>query len=114
MTNQLKITVYEHNNFGGKKLELPIGKYNFKTIRKKIGNDIISSVQIPNGLQVTLYEHANFKGRTKLLKANTSSLPDFNDITSAILVEPSEGFTDQEIVDKTNDILNGFGISLNF
>ena len=51
------------------------------------GNDMISSVKVPPGWKVTLYQHAGFQGATKVLTADTHTLPDFNDQTSSIVVE---------------------------
>jgi hypothetical protein len=78
------VWLYEHNNYGGRSQKLVIG-YNAGYLA--VGNDVVSSVKVPAGLKVTLYEHAPGNGRVKILTADTPSLPDFNDITSNVLVE---------------------------
>jgi M6 family metalloprotease-like protein len=77
--------VYEHNNYVGRSQELAVGRYDLGQL--SIGNDVISSVKVPPGWTVTLYQHAGFQGATKVLTTNTSTLPDFNDQTSSIVVE---------------------------
>jgi hypothetical protein len=76
--------IYQNNNYGGASQALTLG-YNAGPLA--IGNDVVSSVKVPRGLRVTLYEHAPGNGRTKVLTADTPSLPDFDNITSNILVE---------------------------
>ncbi len=77
--------VFEHNNYGGRSQVLTPGRYDISQLT--IGNDCVSSVKVPHGWKVTLYEHAGFTGRTKILTQDTASLPDFNDMTSSIVVE---------------------------
>jgi M6 family metalloprotease-like protein len=77
--------VYEHNDYQGRYQVLDAGRYDLGQLT--IGNDVISSVQVPVGWRVTLYQHAGFVGATKVLTANTPALPDFNDQTSSIVVE---------------------------
>lgn len=79
-----KVTIFENTNFGGRSQELNIG---YTAGPLAIGNDVVSSVRVPPGLKITLYEHGPGNGRTKVLTADAASLPDFNDITSNVLVE---------------------------
>lgn len=78
------VTLFQHNNYGGRSQVLELG-YNAGYLA--VGNDVVSSVKVPEGYKVTLYEHAPGNGRVKVLTADTASLPDFNDITSNVLVE---------------------------
>lgn len=78
------VTIYDNNNYTGASQALLLG-YNAGPLA--IGNDRVSAVRVPAGFRVTLYEHAPDNGRTKVLTADAASLPDFNDITSNILVE---------------------------
>lgn len=82
----LKVTVYEHKDYGGRSQELTVGRYNLDQLT--IGNDIISSIKIPAGLIVTAYEHIDFQGSTKIFTDDTSYVGnDFNDKISSIVVE---------------------------
>lgn len=86
-----KATVYQHANYGGASQQLGLGSYDIHQLT--VGNDQISSVKVPEGLRVTLYEHANFRGNHKILTSDTSYVGnDFNDKTSAILVEKVASF----------------------
>ena len=79
--------IYEHANYQGRSQEIGPGSYLLKDL--KIGNDILSSLKVPQGIKVTLYEHENFRGREKSFTEDTAYVGnDFNDITSSILVEP--------------------------
>jgi hypothetical protein len=80
----MPVTVFEHNNYGGRSQELGAG---YHAGPLAIGNDVVSSAKVPPGWRVTLYEHGPGTGRTKVLTADTPALPDFNDVTSNILVE---------------------------
>ena len=83
----LRATIYEHGNYAGRAEEIGIGSYDMATLT--IGNDTLSSLRVPEGLRVTLYQHPNFQGATRSFSADTSWVGnDFNDQTSAILVEP--------------------------
>jgi hypothetical protein len=57
-----KVTVYEHCNYQGRSLDLPIGSYNFNYINGKGFNDIISSIKIPNGLKAVAFQHDLYQG----------------------------------------------------
>ena len=81
-----KATVYQHTNYGGASQELGLGSYDIHDLT--VGNDQISSVKVPEGLRVTLYADANFRGSHKMFTSDASYVGnDFNDKTSAILVE---------------------------
>lgn len=84
--SELKATIFQHGNYGGKNQALGIGQYNMADLT--IGNEQLSSLKIPLGLQVTLYQHANFTGETRTYTADVSFTQDFNDQTSSIVVEP--------------------------
>ncbi|MCL2927900.1 MAG: Cys-every-fifth RiPP peptide CefA [Trichodesmium sp. MAG_R01] len=81
-----RTTIYEHSNYGGSSQTLGVGSYDIS--RLTIGNDKLSSLRVPEGLRVTLYQHPNFRGETRSFTSDTSWVgDDFNDQTSAILVE---------------------------
>src|SRR5207249_8174109 len=53
-----------------------------------IGNDQLSSLRVPEGWRVTLFSDARFSGMEKTFTSDTPWVgDDFNDITSAVLVE---------------------------
>ena len=85
---EAKVTVFEHGDYQGRSQDLIVG-YNAGPLA--VGNDVISSVRVPRGFRVTLYEHGPGTGRELVLTEDTASLPDFNDVTSNILVERIEG-----------------------
>lgn len=81
-----KVTLYEHGSYGGVSKQLGLGSYNVGELG--IPNDSLSSMKIPSGMRVTLYEHENFRGRTKVFTSDTTYVgDDFNDLTSAILID---------------------------
>jgi hypothetical protein len=54
----------------------------------KLGNDRLSSINIPSGFKVTIYEHNGFSGRSQTFTSTISCLPaDWNDMASSIVVE---------------------------
>lgn len=54
----------------------------------QIGNDDLSSMQIPNGLKVTIYENDNFGGRSKTFTSSVACLETgWNDNASSVVVE---------------------------
>ena len=57
------ITLHEDCDFKGKQSILEPG--NYSTYQMNIGNDKLSSIQIPSGMKVTIYEHKNYKGKSK-------------------------------------------------
>ncbi len=80
--------VYQHINYQGKRQELVPGWYNSSELGA-VGDNVISSLKVPNGWTVTLYEEANFQGKFIKLTTDTSSLIqdfNFNDKTSSIVV----------------------------
>lgn len=78
---------YEHPNYGGKKLELAVGKYDMNYLIGKIGNDVISSLKVSAGYEVILYEDVGFRGAKKTFRSDVAWVgDDFNDKTSSIEV----------------------------
>jgi hypothetical protein len=83
-----KATVYKNDNFNPPSQELGLGTYYMEDL--EFGNDQISSVRVPEGVRVIMYEHADFKGDKRMLADDYDFYAegdDFNDKTSAILVE---------------------------
>ena len=83
---QNNIGLFEQCNYTGKKAYLIPGSY--KGYQLQIGNDKLSSLQIPDGMRVTIYEHDDFKGRSVTYTASIACLTEgWNDNTSSIVVE---------------------------
>ena len=90
-TSSAKATFYENSNYSGWSVALSEGRYDYGTmISKGIKNDQISSVKVADGYKVTLYNNAGFAGSKKTLFTDASGLGDFNDKTSAIVIEKVE------------------------
>ena len=90
-TSSAKATFYENSNYSGWSVALSEGRYDYGTmISKGIKNDQISSVKVADGYKVTLYNDAGFAGSKKTLLTDASGLGDFNDKTSAIVIEKVE------------------------
>ncbi len=83
---QNNVGLYEDCNYSGKKYYLAAGSY--KKYQMQIDNDMLSSMQIPNGMRVTVYEHDDFKGSSSTYTSNIACLTDvLNDNASSIVVE---------------------------
>lgn len=79
------VIIYQDINFGGSSQQLAVGDYDISKLQ--IGNDQLSSLQVPNGLVVTLFADAGFQGATKTFTADAAFVgADFNDVTSSIVV----------------------------
>ena len=90
-TSSAKATFYENSNYSGWSGALSEGRYDYGTmISKGIKNDQISSIKVADGYKVTLYNDAGFAGSKKTLFTDASGLGDFNDKTSAIVIEKVE------------------------
>ena len=90
-TSSAKATFYENSNYSGWSVALSEGRYDYGTmISKEIKNDQISSVKVADGYKVTLYNDERFAGSKKTLFTDASGLGDFNDKTSAIVIEKVE------------------------
>jgi len=82
------ITLHEDCDFKGKQSVLEPG--NYSTYQMNIGNDKLSSIQIPSGMKVTIYEHKNYKGKSKTFTQNIPCLEaEWNDFASSVVVEGS-------------------------
>ena len=88
---QQKATFYLDSDYRGTKVSLGVGKYDYnEMVGKGIKNDALSSVKVPDGYRVTLYNDAGFGGGAKVLLQDASSLGNFNDKTSSIIIEKVE------------------------
>ena len=90
-TSSAKATFYENSNYSGWSVALSEGRYDYGTmVSKGIKNDQISSVKVADGYKVTLYNDERFAGSKKTLFTDAPGLGDFNDKTSAIVIEKVE------------------------
>ena len=79
------VTIYRSCNYEGDSQELREGDYRDRDI--KIGNDRISSIQVPNGWSITVYKANNFEGVNETYTQDVRCLPQqFNDAISSIRV----------------------------
>lgn len=102
MTNN--VTIFKDANFQGASQQLTAGNYDMNSLQ--IGNDQLSSLQIPKGMRATIFEHASFTGRSKTFIQDTPWVgDDFNDLASSIVIDtPGEIAADEKGV-STNQIL---------
>ncbi|RDU24987.1 beta/gamma crystallin-related protein [Anaerosacchariphilus polymeriproducens] len=80
--------LFKNRDFTGDSYKLKAGRYS-QANQLGIGNDTLNSLVVPEELLVTLYEHIDFKGRSKVIENSTSSLEDFSNLTSSVIVEPA-------------------------
>lgn len=112
---QNNIGIYENCNYSGKKYFLSAGSYS--KYQMKIENDMLSSMQIPNGMRVTIYEHDNFKGSSSTYTSDIACLPaTWNDNTSSLVVENlnyQPGYNQNDYITFYNDCYSkGYSQSL--
>ncbi len=81
------VTIYQ-GDFNGMSRMLEPGWYDADQLT--IGNDELSSIQVPFGFRVTLYEHQDFQGRSLVLNGDAHPQfledNDFNNHTSSLKV----------------------------
>jgi hypothetical protein len=81
------ITVYEHADFGGRAVQLDIGRYELIDLRARgIPNDWISSVAVPAGYTVEAYTDDGFSGTQAVYTSSSSFVGSFNDLFTSIIV----------------------------
>ncbi len=86
VTAQNYVTLHEDCNYRGRNSYLEAGTY--RTYQMRIGNDKLSSLQVPAGYRVTIYEDDNFRGRSQTYSEGVSCLDSaWNDMASSIVVE---------------------------
>ncbi len=80
------VTLHEDCNFRGRSYSLEAGTYRLYQMR--IGNDKLSSFQVPAGFRITLYENDDFNSRSKTFTTSESCLDSaWDNNASAIVVE---------------------------
>ncbi len=108
------VTLHDECDFRGKGYYLEAGTY--RLYQMKIGNDKLSSLQVPAGYRVTLYEDDYFRGRTRTFTGTVNCLDSaWNNMASSIVVENTsiQQTNPNEYVVFYNDCFNrGFSRSL--
>ncbi len=86
LSAQNYVTLHEDCNFRAKSYTLEAGTYRLYQMR--IGNDRLSSFQVPSGFRITIYEHDDFNSRSKTYTETVSCLDSaWDNNASAIVVE---------------------------
>jgi Beta/Gamma crystallin len=109
------VSLYDQCNYSGRKYTLEAGSY--RLYQMKIGNDKLSSMEIPNGFKVTIYENDGFGGRSATYSSHTACLDDgWRNTASSIVVEDlyaNSGYTQNDYVTFFNDCYSrGYSQSL--
>ena len=112
---QNNIALFEQCNYSGKRSYLTPGSY--RLYQMGIGNDKLSSMQIPNGMRVTIYQDDNFKGQSSTYTSNVSCLTDgWDESASSVVVESlnnQPGYNQNDYVTFYNDCYSkGYSQSL--
>ena len=85
-----KVTVYQHCDFGGYRVNLAPGNYDLSDLNARgIRNDDISSIRVAPGYQIIAYQHHRFGGRSIKLRSSDRCLVNngFNDTISSIRIK---------------------------
>lgn len=89
-------TIFHHPDYRGRRQYLEVGGHAYGDVNANIwvGQDAVSSVQVPEGFLVALFEHNGYKGRVYGLTSDIRDLAQlhFNDMTSCILVYHTSQF----------------------
>lgn len=80
------VTLHDDCEFRGRSYTLEAGTY--RLYQMKIGNDKLSSFQVPSGFRITIYENDDFNSRSKTFTSSVSCLDSvWDNNASAIVVE---------------------------
>jgi len=107
---QAQVTVYEHCEFKGKSVTLPVGSIDYNNmIQRGIKNDDVSSIKVESGYEVTLYQHDKFAGTSHRFTKNDNCLVDnkFNDETSSIVIKSTTAPTGNGFIKIANTAISG-------
>lgn len=80
------VTLYKDCGFRGSSITLDEGRYNHDELG--IGNDNLSSIEVPRGYKITIYQNENYGGKSKTYYNDVNCLTDddMNDRTSSIRI----------------------------
>lgn len=79
-----KVRISEFANSAGRTQELGPGRYSGDALT--VTDNSVSSVTVPDGWKVTLWSDAGFSGASRVLTANSPTLPGFDDTLSSLTV----------------------------
>lgn len=81
------VTLYKDCGFKGGNITLGEGRYDHDELG--IGNDNLSSIEVPRGYKITIYQNERYGGRSRTYYNDVSCLTDddWNDRTSSIRIE---------------------------
>lgn len=90
LANAQQVAVFDECNYIGQSGYLGQGRY--YAYQMKVGNDELSSMQIPDGMKVTIYEHDNFQGRSKTYYNSIPCLEnEWRNMASSLIIEYVNG-----------------------
>lgn len=78
-----RVILYADPGYKGWSQELGTGRY----ANISLGNDCVSSLIVPQGYRVKLYKDTDYSGEMQVFYGNTSSLGDFGNEASSVVVE---------------------------
>ncbi|MEO1392106.1 MAG: tectonin domain-containing protein [Cyanobacteria bacterium J06634_5] len=80
------VSLYEAADYEGQHQDFGIGRYSLQDLQK--GNNLASSIKVPEGYMAILYEQADYTGHFRIFLESAAWLgDDFNDITSSLVVK---------------------------
>ena len=88
-TSNKVATLYEHCNYKGYSVSLPVGAFNLSRLESKgAKNDDISSIKVTPGYKVEVFQDTGYRGAKRSLEGNISCLSSYgmNDKLSSIRV----------------------------
>jgi hypothetical protein len=85
-----QVVLYTSTDYEGTSQVLAPGRHDVSTLKASggVGDNSVSSLKVPVGWTVILYESSGFSGSSKTVTADCSSIGDFNDKTSSLVVIP--------------------------
>jgi hypothetical protein len=78
------VTIFADANYGGASVVKKVGMYNHWELG--LGNDVISSIRVPDGLEAILYYHGDFSGNEMWLRSDRANLEWMNNQASGLQV----------------------------
>jgi hypothetical protein len=85
-----QVVLYTNKRYDGTSQVLAPGRHDVSILKASggVGDRMVSSLKVPVGWTVILYEGSEFSGSSKTVTADCSSVGDFNDKTSSLVVIP--------------------------
>lgn len=86
------VTVYQHCNYGGYEVRLPVGSYTLdQLLELGVRNNDLSSLKVPSGLRAILFQGDKFQGQQWVYESDEQCFVNTgnNDVVSSIRIEPA-------------------------